>query len=162
MRSKEEMDALIINSYKDQIEYLNSELVRVRDLLATDSVERMEEALKLHYKEPVRPVSQYCQAFRDWAKAIQQKVKEIEAIEEPGPADHYDLEQWKPLGDLAWRLELSIYKSNLLYRLIYAGDELRTKKCPKHDGRWSGCVGFNEVDCGCVYHGNITGWLPNG
>jgi hypothetical protein len=50
-----------------------------------------------------------------------------------------------------------IAKSCLLYRLIYAGEELRTTPCPKHKGRWSG---WSFDPCACSFGPNLTGWLP--
>jgi hypothetical protein len=52
---------------------------------------------------------------------------------------------------------LSIAKSNALWRLFYAGEELRKAPCPVHKGRWSGCG--EDPGCGCWSYGNITGWL---
>ena len=53
-----------------------------------------------------------------------------------------------------------VNKSCLLARLIYGGEELRTRRCPIHDGHWAG-VG-DACIAGCSYDANITGWLPNG
>jgi hypothetical protein len=55
---------------------------------------------------------------------------------------------------------LAIHKSNCLWRLLYAGEELRTKPCPVHKGRWSGVA--PDPGCGCWSYGNITGWLAEG
>ena len=51
-----------------------------------------------------------------------------------------------------------IGKSNLLARLIYGGEKLRTKMCPEHKGHWSGCV-FREEDR-CPHGCQHTGWIP--
>ena len=69
-------------------------------------------------------------------------------------------------------LDLAIRKSCLLSRLIYVGEPLRTRKCPRHEGRWSGipwpgakCT--HGPDCKCASGceciapcGCATGWLP--
>lgn len=54
-------------------------------------------------------------------------------------------------------LRVSIRKSNLLYRLLYKGEALRSSPCPAHKGKWSGLGSFDEPDCphGCGF----TGWL---
>lgn len=55
------------------------------------------------------------------------------------------------------QVRMAIHKSSLLYRMLYCGQPLRTKKCPVHEGRWSGIPGFNDGDmCAC----ELTGWLP--
>jgi len=54
---------------------------------------------------------------------------------------------------------LKIRKSNLLWRLLYNGQPLRTTLCPLHKGKWSGC--FLKEPCDCEDNGNVTGWLPN-
>jgi hypothetical protein len=50
---------------------------------------------------------------------------------------------------------LYIVKSNLLDRLVYGGEPLRTRMCPKHKGKWSGLPSPGN-DCEC----DLTGWLP--
>ena len=55
---------------------------------------------------------------------------------------------------------LQISNSNLLWRLIYQGEELRKEMCPVHKGTWSG-YGFDEPYCECQHGFDITGWLPN-
>lgn len=122
------------------------EINRLRDLLRAegDDVERMTEALILHYRENVMPVSAYCQAFRDWGRAMAENEVMPEVV-----------------SALAM-LELPITKSNYLHRRLYQGDPHRTEKCPVHHGRWSGCYppGTDWGDCECVQQGNTTGWLP--
>jgi hypothetical protein len=53
-----------------------------------------------------------------------------------------------------------IRKSNLLNRLLYQGQKLRTRMCPVHQGRWSGCA-WEALPCGCQNGAgaNVTGWL---
>jgi hypothetical protein len=51
-------------------------------------------------------------------------------------------------------------KSCLLARLIYAGEQLRTRPCPIHRGGWSGWL-FEECPGRCNFGPNLTGWLPD-
>lgn len=53
---------------------------------------------------------------------------------------------------------MSITKSALLDRLLYRGESLRSRMCPKHKGKWSGIEWGPENACphGC----QLTGWLP--
>lgn len=57
------------------------------------------------------------------------------------------------------RVFTKIRKSNLLYRILYADQEVRTEMCPTHKGKWSGCS-WGENPCACNDDGNVTGWLP--
>lgn len=72
-----------------------------------------------------------------------------------------------------WRyIDSKIRKSNLLYRLLYIGEEFRRRPCPKHQGRHGSCV-FDAVlephghlqkrprVCECQYEDYLPGWLPN-
>ena len=86
---------------------------------------------------PKLPVSEFCEKFRAWAELLSEK-----------DADFRD----------AWEyVSMQIEHSNLLWRLLYAGEAVRTKPCPIHKGRWSGCG--PDPGCGCWSYGNITGWL---
>lgn len=58
-------------------------------------------------------------------------------------------------------IELAIDKSNFLARLFFTDEGLRTKMCPTHNGKWSGCwPNYGEAPCACQAGGNVTGWLP--
>lgn len=48
-------------------------------------------------------------------------------------------------------LNIPIFKSACLFRLLYGGEELRTVPCPEHKGKW----GINNCTC-CG-----SGFLPN-
>lgn len=102
--------------------------------------------------EPVRPVSEYCQALYDWLELIR-----IRSLYEDAP------ENFKKIAEVIGPLTLSIQKSNYLLRRIYNGQPHRTEPCPIHQGRWSGYAGDESRICpeGCsngIY--DITGWLP--
>lgn len=97
----------------------------------------MLAALREHFNGPVMPVSRYCDALRTWSECM---IKRHEYDSEAANALMY--------------VELQIRKSDLLARLIYGGEALRTKKCPVHDGRWSG---ITPCEHGC----GSTGWVPD-
>jgi hypothetical protein len=140
-----------------QIKWQREEIERLKEQLATDSVERMEEALALHYKEPVRPVGEYCKAFEDWHKVLAEKVQSVDEQEE-----FRDVEYYRGIVEALSILLIPIKKSNFLARRIYGGEKLRTEKCPTHKGVWSGCAwpGSEDYNCECTSDGNVTGWLP--
>ena len=54
------------------------------------------------------------------------------------------------------RTFLSIRKSNLLARLLYAGEKLRSQACPEHKGKWSG---IEWPDKPCPHKCQMTGWV---
>lgn len=95
--------------------------------------------------EPVVPIATVCRAFSAWGDAT---------------------------GLKRWPSNFEAFKSNLLHRLIYLQEwPMRTEKCPKHNGVWSGCSWGNYCDCqkiinphdGRVYYdSNVTGWLLPG
>jgi hypothetical protein len=91
----------------------------------------------------------FCSKMRDWAKACQT----------PLDTDDAETAKWRNEFRRHWDfISLAIGKSNLLYRLLYAGENVRNIPCPIHKGKWSGC--FADPPCECSSYGNVTGWLP--
>lgn len=116
--------------------------------------EALLKQLSDHFEEPVMPVSAYCKALGTWFKVIEElngysygvKVKETDLYE-----------QGARYAQFLGLIKSDIIKSNLLYRLIYLGEPLRTKMCSKHKGKWGLNDLFNgEPPCEC----GETGWLP--
>lgn len=113
--------------------------------LTEEQAQEMLVKLTKHYNQPVLPISKYCNAFRTWFDCM---------------ADAQIDTDNKSTSEFFRYLGVDISKSNLLYRLIYLGEELRTEKCPEHKGHWSGISFDNPCPHGCdVSDGNITGWL---
>lgn len=142
--------------------------------LTDEQATEMLATLSKHYKEPVRPVSEYCNAFREWHKACKQR------LDEPFTGD-WERNNWEEIVKALDRVYIPIVKSNYLWRLIYGDQQVRTEKCPKHKGRWSGyALGIPMTDdevraagkevtpyiryhhnvCECQHGYDITGWLP--
>ena len=98
--------------------------------------------LEKHYGQRVAPVNEYCDALEAWAP-LAVKAGQVTA-------------------DAVNQVVLAVKKSNLLLRLIYMGEPLRTEQCPKHQGRWSGIPWpSKENRCECMdAGGQLTGWLP--
>jgi hypothetical protein len=108
--------------------------------------------LREHYKQPVLPINEYCSALDTWLACIQ-------ALNAEGPqagqgASHYEL-QGESYYEVLDEIRIDIAKSNLLGRLLYGGENLRTMPCPQHKGHWSGYQEDCPLGCG------MTGWLPN-
>lgn len=53
-------------------------------------------------------------------------------------------------------IQIPVWKSACLDRLLYCNEDLRIQPCPKHKGRWRGPAWGDPCECG------DTGWLPNG
>lgn len=124
-----------------------------RGSLTREQVDAYTDALTRHYGETVRPVSDVCRAIGDYVHALVQNKSDGPY----GPGVGAAIREHGPM------IMTFAAKSALLWRLIYAGEHLRTRKCPEHDGCWSGCASA-ELKCGCGDSadgkwGNITGWL---
>lgn len=98
--------------------------------LTDAEAEAMLRRLRSHYRQPVLPLHRVCDALTKWSEVSGERM---------------------PIG--------AIYKSNLLHRMLYLGEKLRTIKCPAHNGRWSGCKELGT--CACQSGWNVTGWLPD-
>ncbi len=115
--------------------------------MTDEEAEALLKQLSDHYKQPVMPVQRYCDALRAWENVLWQNADTQE------------------IAKAASATFMAIVKSNMLSRLIYDGEKVRTRKCPIHDGHWSGCR-WDEPFCDCQmmengeYGSNVTGWLP--
>lgn len=114
--------------------------------LNQEQAEAMLKELSDFYHCPVMPIDQYCKGLTTWQEAIGDAV------------DRGD-EDLKGLNESVGIVFTAIYKSNLLSRLLYLGEELRAVPCPKHKGMWSGWA--ESGSCECQSGVNVTGWLPN-
>jgi hypothetical protein len=117
-----------------------------------DEVKRFLEEYKAGI--PVMPVSFFCDFLKQWARLYGEPQKE----------ERYEGENEAraKLHGMVNHVFLQIQKSNLLWRTVYCGEEIRTEPCPIHKGRWSGCNIPEETQCkgACMSGNNVTGWLP--
>lgn len=113
--------------------------------MTDDEAETLRKQLEEHYKEPVRPISFFCDSIKTWFRCIERRNED--GKDGQGKDYHRQLQF----------IEIDIEKSDLLFRLIYQGQKLRTQKCSIHKGKWSG-IPFPGDECpeGCGH----TGWLP--
>lgn len=155
--------------------------------MTNDEAEDLLRQLGEHYGEPVMPVGRYCAALQMWAYAVRDRAERAkrelfpglysESVEERATAaDAYrgahharalqsdavrDMIRHEDTADTVDRVFLMVRKSNLLHRLIYQGQAIRTVPCPTHKGTWSGCTWAAGAErCACVDGCNVTGWLP--
>lgn len=155
--------------------------------LSDEEAEALLKVLSRHYGQPVMPVSRYCEALQTWGHAIGHRARRRtdalfpglesadktlrqaattaygQALQGKPPsevASHRDFLAWKrgvELSESVRDVFLQIRKSNLLARLLYGGEKLRTEMCPEHKGVWSGLEGLrNRCPHGC----QLTGWIP--
>ncbi len=118
-------------------------LMIVRDelnlLLTIDEDEQDEQE-----QEALHHMQWFCDTFTEWAKVLSKEDEKFAS---------------------AWGLIYSsLMKSSLARRLFYGGESVRTRKCPYHNGRWSGILYKNKPDgCTCIEgeSGEATGWAPN-
>lgn len=148
----------------EQIEYLKKEMARLQEhLLHADTVESRTQGLELHYKCVVRPVTEYCEAFYDWLKALEVAHKEWDEKPEESKQWHSPPPLYNSKEHIGFVL-MAIGKSDYLRRRIYAKEPHRTEKCPVHQGKWSGIRWPTEPPMeGCLCQdpdGNVSGWIP--
>ena len=72
-----------------------------------------------------------------------------------------ELEKWAAKNRAPRGVMLAVWKSCLLDRLIYGGEELRTVPCPIHKGQWSRCH-IELCPEGCNFGSSYTGWVAYG
>lgn len=87
--------------------------------------------------ERTAKVSEYCAALGMWASTITDKS----------------------IKGAAGTIRMALMKSCLAKRLVYLGEALRSRKCPIHDGEWSGCY-FERCPAGGDTCGCCCGWIP--
>jgi hypothetical protein len=126
----------------------------------------MLKALAKHYNEPVKPLSKFCGAMRQWFDAIRHNNEDpsmletfdfLDAARTPKtrinkPEHQHGHAYYKELG----HINIDIAKSYLLARLLYEDQPLRTEKCPVHKGHWEGQT---QLMRGCTYGCDGSGWL---
>ena len=101
-------------------------------------------------------IRKFCEAMETWAKACTTELS----------TDTGHTIQWRREFRTHWEfIQLAIYKSCLLDRLIYGGETLRTEICPEHQGVWCGIPirDHKPVICphGCNHGIELTGWIQN-
>lgn len=142
--------------------------------MTDEEAEVMLKQLSEHFKEPVQPIGRYCAGLRLWRTAIHERVDRLRnklfpdgftepenykvyqdwrSSKEDPTFEHGDLRRDMKFASEIDHVYLMIQKSNLLARVLYGGQPVRTEMCPEHKGKWSG------IDC-CPHGCDETGWLP--
>jgi hypothetical protein len=114
------------------------------------SEKHLDDETRLHYEAELR---------KHYGDVIEEHLE----TEDDGSRDealHAIAKAVDLIGGSTLSVSIMARKSNLLARLIYANQKVRTKKCPEHKGHWSGYYSISEGPCECCDGLDITGWLP--
>lgn len=152
--------------------------------MTNEEAEEMLKKLSAHFKKPVMPIDRYCGHLRVWESALNDRARTLakklfpektvgtafadavswhhrflnrrnEAVDYDDKLAHLSYAVLEAMEVQA--VFLRIGKSNLLWRLLYGNESLRTEPCPVHEGKWFTIPGLDECPHGC----EGTGWLPN-
>jgi hypothetical protein len=128
-----------------------------------DDVRLARSVMERHYREPVQPVTRYCERLLQYAAALDVAIQRHPPEPNEGPHDPTcgpfgSVETAVMVRDALRELGHWAPKSNVLGRLLYGDEPLRTRECPEHEGRWSGCH-MEACPHGCDDGSNWTGWL---
>ena len=123
--------------------------------MTNDAIRSKEEAqeqlrrLEQFYGVPVLPLQDFCDAMDTWMDCIVKNNTDLNL--KRGGRD-----QGNKYFAFLNHMRIDIMKSNLLGRLLYAKEPLRTRMCPVHQGHYSGEAMFFEK---CPHLCDGTGWL---
>lgn len=99
-----------------------------------------------------------------WGKALEEYQRDMKAAESHEGEEKIErqrlieqLRDYEKMGEHVHRTFLAIDKSNLLARILYSGEKMRTQMCPEHKGRWSGIEW--GPDNACPHRCQLTGWI---
>ena len=117
--------------------------------MKNDPIRSKEEAhellgrLEQFYGEPVLPLGNFCHAMELWMDCIVKNDTAPALIQEVINHGQKYFESLK-------FMRIDIRKSNLLGRLLYAKEPLRTHMCLIHKGHWNGQAMFLRNATSCV------------
>ena len=120
-----------------------------KESLSSGEAQQMLLRLEEFYREPVLPLHNFCRAMEVWFECIEKNNTD------PALRRHEGEQGYKYFQFLN-RMRIDIRKSNLLGRLLYAKEPLRTRMCPVHKGHYSGEAMFFTK---CPHSCDGTGWL---
>lgn len=126
--------------------------------LDKETREKYERELTKHYGEPLLTPSEVNKRLGKYVDALTQAYEDGDYTQNRSP---FSAEATEAIVRHGHHALVFAWKSNLLFRLFYLGEGLRTEKCPEHEGRWSGCHFFHDGPHACQCGYDVTGWLPN-
>ena len=120
-----------------------------KEILSAQEAQELLHRLEQFYKEPVLPLGKFCHAMERWMDCIVKNNTDPTLMQ--GEAGH-GYGYFRSLS----QMRIDIRKSNLLGRLLYAKEPLRTRMCPLHKGHYDGEAMFFKK---CPHLCDGTGWL---
>lgn len=120
-----------------------------KEILSMQEARELLQHLEQFYKEPVLPLGKFCYAMERWMDCIVKNNTDPTLMQ--GEAGH----GYRYFRSLS-QMRIDIRKSNLLGRLLYAREPLRTRMCPLHKGHYDGETMFFKK---CPHLCDGTGWL---
>lgn len=120
-----------------------------KEILSMQEARELLHHLEQFYKEPVLPLGKFCSAMERWMDCIVKNNTDPTLMQ--GEAGH----GYRYFRSLS-QMRIDIRKSNLLGRLLYAREPLRTRMCPLHKGHYDGETMFFKK---CPHLCDGTGWL---
>jgi len=114
-----------------------------------EEAQELLKRLEQYHGQPVLPLGSFCRAMRVWMDCVVKNNTDPALLQ----AGHNQGNKYFNLLD---QLYIDIRKSNLLGRLLYAKEPLRSRMCPIHKGHYNGdAMFFNK----CPHPCDGTGWL---
>lgn len=118
-------------------------------VLSKEEGNELQRRLEQFYGQPVLPLNNFCHAIELWMDCIVKNNTD--------PALHRDgIKHGHIYFEFLNLIRIDIRKSNLLGRLLYAKEQIRTRICPIHKGHFNAEAMFFER-CPLLCDG--TGWL---
>lgn len=118
-------------------------------LISRGEANELQRRLEQFYGQPVLPLDNFCHAIELWMDCIVKNNTD--------PALHRDaIKHGHIYFEFLNLIRIDIRKSNLLGRLLYAKEPIRTRICPIHKGHFNAEAMFFEK-CPLLCDG--TGWL---
>ena len=112
---------------------------------AQELIKRLEQ----YYGAPVLPLPNFCRAMSIWMDCILKNNTDSSLLRATPNHGH------RYFGFLE-EVYVDIRKSNLLARLLYGEEPVRSRMCPIHKGHWDGDAMFFKK---CPHLCDGTGWL---
>jgi len=123
--------------------------VRSHAIKNDEEAQELLKRLEQYYGQPVLPLGSFCRAMKAWMDCIVKNNTDPALLQ---AWDNHGNRYFSFLG----QLYIDVRKSNLLGRLLYAKEPLRTRMCPSHKGHYNGdAMFFNK----CSHLCDGTGWL---
>jgi hypothetical protein len=153
----EEAEALLVvlsRHFKEPVRPINRYCDKLRAWATTLSERSM------HLKQMLYPGLD-SKDTEQWNKVLEEYRRDMAGTDAHGDGTERQrliekLRSYEKSDEHVHRTFLAIGKSNLLARILYSGEKMRTQRCPEHKGRWTG---IEWADNACPHKCQLTGWV---